>query len=392
MQLRHPAWWFTGLNAALLACSVWLMTQSPDPVSPARLPTQVAAPAPLAQAPQTHFNWSQVESADYRTYVANLRRIGCPQETICDIVIADVNKLFAGRAAQVRQRLRRAYWQADQPWPANLRCWQEQQLADLDWQRRALLHDLLGIDVPPNPPPDTPTQRAFDLDFIAADKRPQVLDIQARFRAAKQALYAQAEAYGGSPDWASLRAAYQQRESDLAALLSPTELAQYQLRFSEAADQLRRNLVGFDASEAEFQSILPLLKVQEDKYAFTDPNDTALQAQRVQDKAAMQQQLKTLLGDDRFAAYQRGADHHFQQLFALAQQENLPPDTAAFLYDQHQQMQAEITTLETDPTTTAQARDQAVRRYQAEFDAALQSRLGSDGYAQFLARGLNLGN
>src|SRR5947208_8054614 len=45
------------------------------------------------------FRWGSVESPDYREYIANLRAIGCPEETIRDIVIADVNKLFAGRIA-----------------------------------------------------------------------------------------------------------------------------------------------------------------------------------------------------------------------------------------------------------------------------------------------------
>src|SRR5580693_6929888 len=43
------------------------------------------------------FNWSQVESPDYPVYIARLREIGCPEETIRDIVIADVNKLYANK-------------------------------------------------------------------------------------------------------------------------------------------------------------------------------------------------------------------------------------------------------------------------------------------------------
>src|SRR5437868_6638046 len=31
------------------------------------------------------FHWSQIESSDYRAYIANLRAIGCPEPTIRDI-------------------------------------------------------------------------------------------------------------------------------------------------------------------------------------------------------------------------------------------------------------------------------------------------------------------
>src|SRR6478752_7194 len=41
------------------------------------------------------FNWAQVESSDYRVYIANLRAIGCPEATIKDIIMTDVMKLYA---------------------------------------------------------------------------------------------------------------------------------------------------------------------------------------------------------------------------------------------------------------------------------------------------------
>ena len=53
----------------------------------------VADPAKPTQS----FDWRMVESEDYKKYIANLRAIGCPEETIRDIIIADVNKLFASR-------------------------------------------------------------------------------------------------------------------------------------------------------------------------------------------------------------------------------------------------------------------------------------------------------
>ena len=37
--------------------------------------------------------WESVEAADYREYIKNFRNIDCPEETIHDIILADVNKL-----------------------------------------------------------------------------------------------------------------------------------------------------------------------------------------------------------------------------------------------------------------------------------------------------------
>jgi hypothetical protein len=49
--------------------------------------------------------WSQLESSDYRTYVANLRSIGCPEQTLRDIITADVGSLFALKRAPLEAEL-----------------------------------------------------------------------------------------------------------------------------------------------------------------------------------------------------------------------------------------------------------------------------------------------
>src|SRR5262245_56336349 len=46
-------------------------------------------------APQ--FHWTEVESADYKEYISRLRAVQCPEETIRDIIVADINKLYAPR-------------------------------------------------------------------------------------------------------------------------------------------------------------------------------------------------------------------------------------------------------------------------------------------------------
>ena len=45
--------------------------------------------------PTNDFRWAQLEAEDYRDYVGRLRSIGCPEQTIRDIIIADVDKLLA---------------------------------------------------------------------------------------------------------------------------------------------------------------------------------------------------------------------------------------------------------------------------------------------------------
>src|SRR5437867_8753611 len=48
--------------------------------------------------------WRQLESEDYKTYIARLRSIGCPEQTIRDIIIADLDKVLAPRVQSIYGR------------------------------------------------------------------------------------------------------------------------------------------------------------------------------------------------------------------------------------------------------------------------------------------------
>ena len=60
-----------------------------------------AAPSRPGTATAGQFKWSQVEAGDYPTYIANLRRAGCPERTLREIITADVADLYG----QKRQEL-----------------------------------------------------------------------------------------------------------------------------------------------------------------------------------------------------------------------------------------------------------------------------------------------
>ena len=66
--------------------------------------------APVVVEVAAPFNWQQVESADYRVYIENLRAIGCPEATIRDIIVADINELFAGRIKELVDGVTGRFW------------------------------------------------------------------------------------------------------------------------------------------------------------------------------------------------------------------------------------------------------------------------------------------
>jgi len=104
------------LNCALLGCLAVLLlsgrreqSRAAAPAEADRQPpaTEAATPTPASPpAAETRpFHWSQIESADYHTYIANLRGIGCPEQTIRDIITADVESLYAARRRPLEAKL-----------------------------------------------------------------------------------------------------------------------------------------------------------------------------------------------------------------------------------------------------------------------------------------------
>src|ERR1051326_8463047 len=95
---------FVSLGANIILAAIWLAATSP------RSADSPSTAAGLAQASaassrtnvllrRQFFSWREVESPDYPTYITNLRNIGCPEQTIRDIIIADINSLYARRRA-----------------------------------------------------------------------------------------------------------------------------------------------------------------------------------------------------------------------------------------------------------------------------------------------------
>src|ERR1051325_4653969 len=105
MKLSRSALVLFVLNAAWLAALSWFVARRLGPNLKETQIQFVTNYVPLAKsarstvitnfiAPTSDFHWAQLESEDYRDYVTRLRSIGCPEQTIRDIVIADVDKLL----------------------------------------------------------------------------------------------------------------------------------------------------------------------------------------------------------------------------------------------------------------------------------------------------------
>lgn len=68
-------------------------------------------PTPPGQLPS--FQWSQIEASDYFTYISNLRSIACPEQTIRDIISADVASIYRQKRQDIEKQGMAADWDAN---------------------------------------------------------------------------------------------------------------------------------------------------------------------------------------------------------------------------------------------------------------------------------------
>jgi hypothetical protein len=306
------------------------------------------------------FRWGSVESDDYRHYIANLREIGCPEETIRDIIIADVNKLYAGRLAALYPSPQDfKWWQTDDRSNRDERRDRERKRRDLNEEKRALVKELLGVDLETEMAKweGRPDDDAWRTGFLSAEKQQAVQAWQEKFREMERATFAEMRDSRGSPEArAKMLALRAQREAELAQILGPQDFQEYQLRNSATARDMRDSLGSFSPSEDEFKKIFELRKNFEDQFAFgRGGGDDAAREQRRAAQQQLDQQLQATLGD-RYEDYKLAQDDRYREIYDFTKDLNLSKETARSIYDIQQVVSQQREQLMSDQSISPEER------------------------------------
>jgi hypothetical protein len=279
------------------------------------------------------FSWQEVESADYPTYIANLRSIGCPEQTIRDIIIADVNALYSRKRALELVTPEQQWWRSEPD--TNVLQAANEKARVIDDERKGLLARLLGpswesgdlVNLPRPTHPGVPLDGPV-LGTLSGETKQAIQEISARSESRLQAYLDAQRQQGKGPDPVELAKLRDQTRNELAHSLSPGQLEEYLLRYSQYANNLRSELGQlrfFDASPDEFRAIFRAtdglnqqLQLLADS---TDPNSAqarqALEAQR-------ENVLKIALGPKRYEEYQMLHDPLYRDAVAAANDAGTP--------------------------------------------------------------------
>jgi len=321
----------------------------------------VPAPSAAVQV-NAPFDWRQVESADYRQYVDNLRAIECPEATIRDIIMADVNELFTGRVRDLVNAVQDRFWSLmlNEGEMKNLLEEKQKELQVLADERDGIIETLLGqkdLADQMREEENRADSRANwkqTLDFLPADKAAQILELKDRFQIARVELSRVSDQRDQKR-----KELDSEEERQIRALLTPEEFDEYKLRTSPAAD-IRSQLAGFDATDEELRAIVRLKMDRQDDW-----------------------QIEQLLGAERFAAYQRASDDAYQQTLRITDRFDMPAEVAVQVYLMRQEAEAQARDFRKDATRPAEERQVILKAMQAETEKSISATLGDQAFKTY---------
>lgn len=311
---------------------------------------------PAASGPLPNI-WKQVAAADYQAFADNLRAIGVPEETVRDVVMLDLMKSLGEQMTGLSRHVEKPFWQAQthgtkQPSVSN-------DVAQAMAQLTAFTKQVLGLEpgdwitdrwgwvvaIGNGYGPDSdfePLQELFagfenaDQYFWMAPERARELQrMVAANEKAQEELEGRIEAIGDrrSPAFEALQfqlsQVIQAGEKIADNYLTPTERRERDLRDDYA---LQTQLAGVEVSRAEYERLHDLARsVGATEAPYFKPN-TPEAAQAI-----------GILGAERFAEFQRGADPQYGGLLSVCDAYEIPLPVARQIDDLRRDFLARVT-------------------------------------------------
>jgi len=382
LNWREHKFLMTSLAGNLLLAGVvawgWV-TKAPKSAAIISNSAEASLPASAAG-----FDWAAVRSSDYAVYAQNLRALGCPEESIIDLIVGDVSATYAAKLRAKAAVPERKYWQTASILPAAETTRIAQVRARLESERREVLVRALGPQALQAMSKyrlwNDVDQEEEQLGFLPDEKRRRLQAIAAKYvqpDAQNVALMTE-EAVG------RLMASQAQQRAEIAALLSTKELEDLDLRKSETADRLRQDLRGFQATEAEFRQLFRVRQVYENTLSTnTNVRDPNVLQVRMEAESRFAEEARAALGDTRYADYERSRDQDYQNALQLTQFYSLPADLATRIFDMKRDVDARANGITSNIGLSEQRRTELLAQVQSDTERSLQNLLGGELLAEY---------
>jgi hypothetical protein len=392
-----------GLNCLLAATAfcLWKSSTPPPAISPAitnpvlitvRTQQTIGSNGPPTTLYVTNrFHWRQVESTNYDEYAANLRAIGCPEKTVRDILLADLEKYYEER--QLAATRQQPFWSAGR----------QRQLADrereasfaaMNQERKELIQRLLGIEwsgdkAGPFQKDHLEEQALARFIFgpLPEESFQRAVATINNYEGQEQQLRDRSQGILTDEDETELKSLGQALKNKLSEVLTPGQLDELSARIS-ALDYFDHDLFAeaMELTPAEARPIALAKSRTLDGDSFLEMGSSDADSDSATREAQFTNAVANLLGAKRFEDFQRAQDRQFQSLFELGRENGLPKETAIKVYDILRLTTEEVERVRHDDTLDEPARRQRFEEMQAAIQQQVSGALGGKAYADYLRR------
>ncbi len=382
-------------NAAFIITGV-IRTRSdvaianPSSTVPGSTPTVIASAAPESLSRSDLISALKSENAEAIRDL--LREAGLPDETVRMLVGAAVWQRFGERMKALQPTADpTAPWWKNEPnsWYGNLTREQRAEQRRLQREANDEVLRLLG------PAKNTGTFNYHDqrLSFLPDAKRQDFQKIEQDYQDLIQEVQQDMQGFSLPSDVEKIRFLQEEKKRDLAAVLTPAELADYELRMSPTAQQLRWKMSRFDGTEEEYRKIFTLQKAFDSTQQLDAWGNVISQGQddwkkRREAEKQLSAQIKESLGAERYADYVRAQNHEYRQLEVATKRLSLPPDTPANVYALRGDVAAASKLISENTSLAAEQKKQAFTELANRTREQVRTALGPEAADVFLKNGM----
>ncbi len=325
-------------NAALLAVFAFRPALAPPAVrdfftsdqakealaaSEAKAAKSDAASKARAESAKRAGVWASLQAEDMKSFIARLRAAGFSPVVIRAIVSARLEAVFSGRMAELATLVDTPYWK-----PESIGMYNNPKLYETQNQiyrdRSKMLREILGDEALANSAADATAAQRRQFGDLPKAKIELVRRIMDDYAEMGSQVRAATQGITLPEDREKLALLEKEKHADLAAVLTPAELEDIEMRSSNVTNRLRTPLNIMNASTEEFTAIYRAIQPYADILYPSGGGVTtqAMATQRTEAQAKVNEQLKATLGAERFAEYTRVSDYDYQNLYRLAQRDS----------------------------------------------------------------------
>lgn len=337
------------------------------------------------------FQWSQIETNDFEAYAANLRGVGCPEHVVRQMLMAEIEEVYADRGAEAEKYTE--FWETESQRDAR-RLAVLRERRRLDIEKRALIARILGV---------TWSVKAFEeyvkheeaaifLGCLSDDGALRLADAMMRVDGEKDLFRAETKGIVIDVEEPRLESLIAELRRRMVEAVSPAEAEEMLLRVADMAsgflsgdrfaglsingDELRR----IAAITARHQDLVDLMLRHELDSARKGPDIDDLIGKLPSEALP---EIRQLIGPERSAALERSMDKDFREFVRIARKAELPVENAIKVYDISRAAVAAAREVKTMEGLDVAQRNASLEALKRETESAIRQVVGENALKDF---------